>query len=186
MTRLCFIDTETTGLLKPKGIDVAHQPRITEISIYITNKKYKVLKSYNTLINPGISLEPHIVRITNITDNMLRDKKKFKKHAKKIKKLIEDSNRVIAQNLPFDKGMIDYEFERLNKKVKWPFDLFCTVEQSMFLKGIRLKSTELFQHSSGGEINNIHRAEADVLAMIKYYDYILKMGKKFTKEIKCG
>ena len=49
---------------------------------------------------------------------------------------------------------------------------FCTLEQSMHIKGHRLKNSELYTIATGKEIENAHQAKADVLATYESYKWL--------------
>lgn len=169
---LCFFDTETTGLPEAKGTSNSLQPYITEICIIRTDHKFNIIGEYTSLIKVPIEIPTFITRITNIDNKMVNKFPYFNKHIKKINKVLKGADILVAQNLRFDKDMIEIEYSRFNKKIVWPKTLFCTVEQSMHYCGMRLKSTELFDYTGGREIKNIHRARADVIAMIEYFQHI--------------
>jgi DNA polymerase-3 subunit epsilon len=171
--KILLLDTETTGLVSAKGANLDTQPYIIEFfGIIIDGKDHTKVSQFHTLIKPPIAIPPIITKITGIDDNTVKKAPRFSKVRKSIKKIIECSDMMIAQNLRFDYDMINIEFQREKRKVKFPINLFCTVEQSMHFRGFRLKSTELYQLAKGKEIQGIHRAEADVLAMIDYFEFI--------------
>jgi len=169
---ISLVDTETTGLVEAKGTRLDLQPYVIEICIIMYNHKYKEVKKISTLIKPPVAIPPIITKITGINDSMVRNSPTFDEVLPAVRKILKRSDVLVAQNLPFDKEIIQMEFDRRNSKVKWPKKLFCTVEQSLHLRGMRLKSTELFDMAKGKEIKGIHRAEADVGAMLQYYKMI--------------
>lgn len=171
---ITFVDTETTGLLVPKGSNLENYPHIIEIySVQIDIKKKKILNELNTLVKPPISIPFFITKINGIDDNMVKNAPNFKDIFKKVSKTVSGSKILVAQNLRFDHDLIKVEFKRLEKKIKMPDYLFCTVEQSMHLTGIRLKSNELYKLATGKEsIKGHHRAKTDVDAMIEYFNFI--------------
>ena len=168
---IVFIDTETTGLVDSLGCELEHQPHMIEICIIKTDSKAKkIIGEFTTLIKPPVEIPYHVTaKVHGIDDYMVRNSPTFEKVFPKIKKIIKGAKTMVAQNLPFDKNMIEIEAERLSIKVKLPPKLFCTIEQSMHFKGFRLSSAELYDSAKGKKIKGQHRARADVLAMIKYY-----------------
>lgn len=171
---ITFGDVETTGLLESCGNSLDNQPKITEVCLIQVDKNFKVVNKFSSLINPGVEIPLFITRLTGITNEMAMDAPLFQEVYKKIKNTLKASYRFVAHNLEFDKTMLEIEAKRINKQLTFPDDLFCTVEQSMYIKGIRLKANELHKIVTGKDIIGIHRAENDVLAMIKNYKFLIK------------
>lgn len=175
---IAFMDTETTGLVEAWGTSLNLQPHLIEICIILTDEKLNMLAELDTLIKPPIEIPKHITKITNITNEMVETAPNIKKVLPNIKKRLKQSDQLVAQNLRFDYDMIRIEAERQKLKIKFPNELFCTVEQSLHFAGMRLNSKELLararKESKATEFKNIHRAKADVLAMIEYYRLIAK------------
>ena len=69
MQKFAIVDIETTG---------AHAGAhgITEIAILLHDTR-KVIDSFSTLINPETAVNPFVMRLTGITNEMLRDAPKF-------------------------------------------------------------------------------------------------------------
>ncbi len=172
---ILFVDTETTGLVEAIGTSLFHQPYIIELCIIRTNKNLKPQRVLSALIRPPIPIEPHITRITGITNEMVETAPEFADVYKEAKSISKGAARFVAQNLMFDKALLEFETTRLGKKpiIAKDIDLFCTVEQAMHLNGFRMNSKELHAAAGKGEIKGIHRAKSDVLAMIEYYRYIV-------------
>lgn len=170
MSDLIFVDTETTGLLEPIGIDLEYQPHMFEICIFRTNKKLKIIDKYQDLIKIPVPIPIHISRITGVYDEMLINKKPFKKHFKAIQSIMRGAKIFVAHNATFDESIIENEFERLNKTIHFPPVKYCTVEQTMHIKGYRLKLLEALEELTGETfIENQHRAKYDTKALIKIY-----------------
>ncbi|NDB35863.1 MAG: hypothetical protein EB023_11115, partial [Flavobacteriia bacterium] len=91
-----IVDVETTGG-SPK------QSKITEIALY----KYdgtSITDSYISLINPEQSIPDFIVRLTGITDSMVKEAPKFYEIARNILDFCEGAV-FVAHNVGFDYGM---------------------------------------------------------------------------------
>jgi len=170
---ILFIDTETTGLPGPLGNPLELQPRIIEIYAALTNNKGKIKKEFETLIDPGIPIPDFITKITHIDQTMVYGQPRFKDIAKDFARFCKKANTMVAHNLPFDHRMFEIEYERIGRPLPLPKDLFCTVEQSMHIKGFRLKLMEIHQLATGlPEIPGAHRARNDVKAMIKAWKWL--------------
>jgi len=179
---ITFMDTETTGLPQAIGADLIFQPYIIEIfaiQMKETKKGLKEVRRIDTLIKPPIPLPAVITKITGLKDHNLTGAPTFPDLYKEIVSVFFGSKRMVAHNLPFDIGLLKFELERMNKLFHFPYppDHFCTVEQSMNLKGRRLKLIELHEIATGEPtIIDAHRAENDVMAMVKCYEYLRRKG----------
>jgi len=170
---IIFLDCETTGLPLPMGTDIILQPHITEIYAALTTSKGKIKAEFETLINPGVPIPDFITKITGIDDMTLIDEPPFIDIAREFESFMGKAKTMVAHNLMFDKTMIDLEYQRIGKQSPTPKNLFCTVEQSMHIKGYRLHLKELHQLATGlPEIPGAHRAKNDVLAMIKCWKWL--------------
>lgn len=178
---ITFADTETTGLLRPAGSHLNNQPYTIEVCAIQTNHKLKTIKEIDTLIRPPIPIPEHITRITGIDDNMVKGAPSFSEVFKPLKKMLKESDILVLQNYRFDHGMFTNDAARLGKKFKFPKGRFCTVEQSMYIRGRRLKLSELYQMATGKpEIVGAHRARKDTLATIAVYKWLMKLAKGAT------
>lgn len=169
-----LIDTETTGLLEAEGTDLSLQPHLTEIYAMQVDDDGKVICELDTLIKPPIPLPEIITKITGLTDAALAGAPSFAEIFPKLVEVFFCSHTVVAHNLPFDEGMVINELKRLGKEHHFPYPpiKYCTVEQSMWIKGHRLKNSELYEHATGKEIVGAHRAKVDVLAMYESYKWL--------------
>jgi len=167
-------DTETTSLIPNHSVKIDALPEVIEFyAAKVDLKKGKVLKELDMLIKPSRSLsdKPALgdkkttTQITGITNEMLAKMKPFKDHADEIAKILTSADYVIAHNVSFDKEVIDIEFERLKRKIKWPRAI-CTVEATAHIKGSRMTLTKLHEYLFGKTFD-AHRAKSDVEALIR-------------------
>lgn len=188
--RALGFDTETTDLIRSRFRPLKDQPHITEFfgmvmdGVPVTSAGETIptvvwneTETFQSLFNPGVFLTPQIVKITGLTDDILRDEPKFDVHAERIKELIESCDIVFAHNLGFDRAMIDIEMERCGLKVNWPSRMICTVECTEHFVGRRLKLMELHKFLfDGEEFEGAHRAENDVRPMARCFKQLWSMG----------
>ncbi len=167
-------DTETTNLIQNHSIKPDEQPEIIEFYAAKVNLKTgKIMNEIETLIKPSrkLSDKPErgskktITQITGITNEMLAKEKPFADHADQIAKILTSTEYVIAHNVSFDMEMVDIEFERLKRKIKWPRAI-CTVEATSHIKGGRMTLTKLHEYLFNEEFK-AHRAKSDTTALIK-------------------
>ncbi len=166
-----ILDIETTG-------GKYNEEGITEIAIYRFDGR-KVVDQFISLINPERPIQPFVVNLTGINNNMLRSAPKFYELAKRIIE-ITDSCILVAHNAEFDNRILTTEFDRLG----YPFakQTLCTVElakklipdQPSYSLGKLVKSL-------GIPITDRHRANGDALATVQLFKLLLAKDK--SKEI---
>jgi DNA polymerase-3 subunit epsilon len=176
MLKALIFDTETTGLTGTALLQQDRQPSVIEFygAIFTLQKngKYRANRNVEFLIKPPTPFKEEGVRrknitaITGLTNEMLADRPMFADVAKVIFDFIESAPLVIAHNLAFDKEMLDLEAKRMQYMIKWPPGL-CTIEQTVHLKGDRLKLEELYTHLFKEKFTTAHRAKADVMALAR-------------------
>ncbi len=99
-----IIDLETTG-------GKAELDKITEIGIVIHDGE-KIIDTFSTLINPERSIPYNIIRITGITDSMVKNAPKFYEVAKKVVEITKNTI-FVAHNVRFDYSFLQEEFRQL-------------------------------------------------------------------------
>lgn len=169
-----IFDTETTGLTGPSLLPVRHQPKVTELygALYEDGEKIDEVEFF---ANPGERLDPKVVKITGITDAMLREAKPFSEYAPRVAAIIERADEVVAHNLSFDVAIVEAEFERLgHSPILWP-EKICTVEATEWIKGFRLKLSDLHEHLFGEPFKGAHRARVDVEALARAFFELRRM-----------
>lgn len=175
MKHLLF-DTETTGLIKNTAIRIENQPHIIELFGLSLGDELEEVGHWGSLFNHHKKLPDEIVKITGITDEMIKDAPWFYNKAAEVKAFIETHDIVVAHNLTYDMQMVDNEMARCNLTVNWPADRICTVEQTEHIKGHRLSLTALHEHLFGEGFPSAHRAENDVRPMARCYIELRKRG----------
>lgn len=169
------IDTETTGLLQPEGTALEYQPYIVEICAIRINDAFQRTGEVITLVKPPIPISEKVSKIHGIYDKDVKDKPTFPEIYRDLVDLFLGCHTMVIHNAPFDCNMLALELYRIGKQFQfpWPPIHYCTVEQSMHLKGHRLKLSELYEMATGKtEIVGAHRAENDVLALIDCYRWL--------------
>ena len=164
---LSFVDLETTGTS-------TNFNRIIEIGILKVDRN-KVIRKYETLINPEISIDPFIQQYTGINPQDLENAPTFYDLKDEILEILKDSI-FVAHNVRFDYGFIRNEFKRFD--ISFSSKHFCTVKLARLLypewKKYNLDTViEKFKLN----IKRRHRAFDDAKAIWHFY-------KKSQKEIK--
>ena len=108
--REVVFDTETTGL-DPRSGD-----RIVEVGCIELNNYLPTGREFQIYINPGRPVSEATVRITGITNDTLRDKKRFE-HPDVVDQLMAffGDDPIVAHNAEFDRGFLNYELELLGR-----------------------------------------------------------------------
>jgi DNA polymerase-3 subunit epsilon len=115
--KFAITDIETTG-------SYASGNSITEIGICLHDGE-KVIREFQTLLNPGVYVPPYITSLTGISNEMLEDAPTFADVADELLELFEDAV-FVAHNVSFDYSFIKAEFEALG--IKWQSRRMCTVK----------------------------------------------------------
>ena len=99
-------DTETTGFNAGSG------DQMIEIGA-VKIKKGEITDRFDELINPGRPLREEITNITNITDEMLKDKDTEENVTKRFKDWVGDAP-MVAQNARFDISFMESAYAKYN------------------------------------------------------------------------
>ena len=153
-----FVDVETSG-------SHARYGQIIEIGI-IRVEDGVITDTYETLINPGVSISPFITTITGISNSDVHNKPTFDEVALDVKRLLEGAI-FVAHNARFDYGFVKTEFKRL--AITFNAKTLCTVKISrqLFPKQ-KSHSLENIIKTHGITVNARHRAYADCDAMVQF------------------
>jgi DNA polymerase III epsilon subunit-like protein len=175
---MIVFDLETTGLPKAEGADLDNQPRIIEFGAIKLDNKLKEVDRTEFFCNPGHPLPPVITKITGITDDELKDKKPFIAHYEHICEFFLGEKTLVAHNLPFDRKILKFELERLDKLTAfpWPYKHICTVEVGEVIWGKKRKLVDIYLEVTGKEHKGAHRSIADVEALIEILQWYRKEG----------
>jgi DNA polymerase-3 subunit epsilon len=175
---MIVFDLETTGLPLADGADINLQPHITEFGAIKLDHQLKEISMLELLINPGIPLDPKVTKITGLTDDMLKDKKPFVARLEEITNFFLGERVLVAHNLPFDRIVLKFELERLDKMTMfpWPPEQICTVEVGETIWNKKRKLGDIYLEITGQEHKGAHRSIADVRALIEIVRWYKKGG----------
>jgi DNA polymerase III alpha subunit (gram-positive type) len=171
-------DLETTGLPKAEGSDLDIQPKIIEFGGLKLDADLNEVARLEFFCNPGHELDPQITKITGITDDMLKDEKPFIGNYKTLCDFFLGESQLVAHNLSFDRRILRFELERIDKitKFPWPPDHICTMEISKSVWGKFRKLGEIYFEVTGKEHTGAHRSIADVEATVEILKWYRKEG----------
>lgn len=172
-----LLDTETSGLISNRSIKLAEQPHIIEwYSALVDFLNGTIEQELDFLIKPPQPVSDEIIKITGITNEMLKGAYDFGHYKNAIKETIENASLVIAHNLSFDMEIVALEAERHSLEIKWP-QKCCTVEATIHLLGYRLTLSGLHEHLFGRPFTGAHRAKQDAQALIRCAVELYKRGE---------
>ncbi len=158
-----ILDIETTG-------GQFNEEGITEIAIYRYDG-HEVTDQFISLVNPEIPIQPFVVKLTGITNAMLRSAPKFHEVAKRIVEITKDCI-IVAHNAPFDYRILRTEFRRLGYDFQSP--TLCTVELAQKLLPEQPSySLGKLVRSLGIPMADRHRATGDAMATVKLFRLLL-------------
>ncbi|WP_081212407.1 exonuclease domain-containing protein [Salegentibacter sediminis] len=166
-----ILDIETTG-------GKYNEEGITEIAIYKFDG-HQITDQFISLVNPEKPIQPFVVNLTGINNEMLRNAPKFYEVAKRIVEITTDCV-VVAHNAKFDYRILRTEFRRLG------FDYerrsLCTVELSKkLIPGQQSYSLGKLVRALGIPLSDRHRANGDAQATVKLFKMLL--AKDVEKDI---
>lgn len=157
-----IIDTETTGM-RPGFA------RLTDIAI-IRVEKGKVVRRFESLLNPGLPIPPSITRFTGITDEMVQDAPSFDEVALQVKELL-DGAVFVAHNVAFDYGFVKAEFARIG--VPFEAETLCSVQLSRTVyPKERGHSLDAVIARCNLSCENRHRAMPDAQAVWDFFQHL--------------
>lgn len=170
-----ILDIETTG-------GQFGEEGITEIAIYRFDG-HEVTDQFISLVNPEIPIQPFVVKLTGINNDMLKTAPKFFEVAKRIIE-ITDGCIMVAHNASFDFRILRTEFRRLG--YDFQTQTLCTVELAQQLIPEQPSySLGKLVRGLGIPIADRHRAAGDALATLKLFQLLLTkdLEKKIVKAL---
>ena len=175
---LIVFDLETTGLPKAEGSDLDMQPKIIEFGAIKLTEELIEVDRLEFFCNPKHMLDPKITKITGITDDMLKDQKPFIAHLEKLNEFFLGTKRMFAHNLGFDRKILKFELERLDKVTSfpWPYEHTCTVEVGQRVWGKMRKLGDIYEELFEEKIEGAHRSINDVEATLRIIEWYAKEG----------
>ena len=170
-----ILDIETTG-------GQFNEEGITEIAIYKFDG-HEIVDQFISLVNPEIPIQPFVIKLTGINNEMLKLAPKFHEIAKRIIEITKNCI-IVAHNAVFDYRILCTEFRRLG--YEYTAKNLCTVELSQRLL------PEQPSHSLGKLVRALgipmadrHRASGDAMATVKLFKILLEkdLEKIIVKEL---
>ena len=160
----CIIDTETTGMR-------ASSSRIVDIGI-IRVKNGVITNTFESLINPGITIPSKITEITSISESDLINAPSFDEVALEIAEILRGAV-FVAHNVQFDYSFVQSEFRRIG--MDFQALTLCTVRMSRALfPDVHGHSLDAIIYRHNLSVRERHRAMPDAYSV---FDFISSISK---------
>lgn len=169
-----IVDIETSG----------SQPAnhgITEIAIVLYDGK-EVEGRFSTLINPGVAIDPYVVGLTGITDEMVAKAPAFWEVAPKIESLLK-GRIFVAHNVNFDFSFIQHYMVQAGKRLT--NKRLCTIRLARkAFPGLRKYGLNALCEQLDIQNEDRHRALGDAMATTELLEScIQQMGESGLQEM---
>lgn len=170
-------DIETTGF-------DPYNDKIIEIGA-VKLKGNKIIDRYSTFINPERKIPEEIIKLTNITDDMVKDSPTIEEELPNFLKFVENAT-LVAHNASFDVGFITQKSKLIN------IDISPTVIDTLqWSRNIRKDKSrhglKAICKDYGIDLDNHHRAvddaEATAEVFKKFINIVLKEGAYKLNEV---
>ncbi|NNC94323.1 MAG: GIY-YIG nuclease family protein [Chitinophagales bacterium] len=163
-----IVDVETTG--GSPSFD-----RITEVAVLVHNGK-RIIESFSSLINPQQEIDPFVMALTGISNEMVEDAPLFEDVYPVFEELTRDKI-LVAHNVRFDYGMIRREYKRMDRRFQRKH--LCTVKLARkIFPGLRSYSLGTLCKNLEIPIMNRHRAYGDAEATTVLFEKLLFNDRK--------
>ena len=176
-TTYCVLDLETTGFS-------FRTEKITEVGI-MKIKNGEVIDEFSCFVNPEKSIPLDVVKVTNITDDMVKNAETIDKVFPKILEFIGDSV-LVAHNADFDMGFLKYNAEQLGYELNNTYIDTLRLARELFPEYKKYK-LGIIAENLGIKVEVAHRALDDVDTTVKVLwvmlDMLKKRGAKTVNEI---
>ena len=173
-TTYCVLDLETTGLS-------FRTEKITEIGIMkIKNKG--VIDTFSCFVNPEKPIPPEVVKVTNITDEMVKEAQTIDVILPSVLEFVGDSV-LVAHNADFDIGFLKYNAQELGLKLENTYIDTLRLAKSLFPDYKKYKLGKIAENL-GIKVEVAHRALDDVDTTVKVFHVMLdKLQEKGVKKV---
>ncbi|MCR4434597.1 MAG: PolC-type DNA polymerase III [Clostridiales bacterium] len=159
------LDIETTGLNYDRD-------RITEIGA-VKVKGGKITGEFSSLVNPQIPIPSFIVKLTGITDDMVREAPTIEEVLPGFIEFLGNSA-VVAHNAPFDMGFIKYNARTMGINVDNPIVDTLQLCRNLF-PNLKKHKLNIVAHHLGIKMDNHHRAVDDSKTTAEIFVKCLEM-----------
>ena len=167
-TEYCVLDIETTGLSY-------RTEKITEIGA-IKIKNGEIIDTFECFVNPEKPIPYEVIKVTHITDDMVRDAETIENVLPKFLEFIGDDV-LVAHNANFDIGFIRHFAEIYGHRLDNTYIDTLSIARDMFPDYKKYRLGLIAEHL-GIRVDVAHRALDDVKTLVKVFEVMLKKLKE--------
>ena len=171
-TTYVVLDLETTGTS-------CINDKITEIGM-VKFKNGEIIDTYETFVNPQISIPEEIVQITGISDDMVKDAPTIEQVMPSVINFIQEFP-LVAHNASFDIGFLRYNAQPLGYQIDNVVIDTLQLARDLFPEYKRFKLGKIAENL-GIKVDVAHRALDDVKTLVKVFDIMINRLKE--KDVK--
>jgi len=163
---ICFLDTETTGINRSTDQIIELALKVVEFEKR-SGKIISIKKEYESFNQPDKEIQDHIIALTGINQEMVKDQYI---EWEEVDSILKNVDLIVAHNASFDRSFVD-KLSKVTPNKIWG----CSIKDIDWLsKGFSNQKQELLCHWHGFYFD-AHRAMNDVDALIHlmihpYYD----------------
>ncbi|MFC1501114.1 exonuclease domain-containing protein [Elusimicrobiota bacterium] len=169
LPNLAFLDVETTGLMPHVG------DRVCEIAILRRNSDGEIIR-WNTLVNPCRDISQEVSNINQITNEMVSSAPEFFSISQKVLEMLDNAY-LVAHNAGFDISFLNKELEICGLSLP-KSQVIDTLQIARKFFKFPSNSLQNIAKYIDLEVEQKHRAMADVDTMYKVFHYLLNSLKK--------
>jgi DNA polymerase III subunit epsilon len=163
-----IVDIETTG-------SHCTLSGITEVAVIVTDGR-EIIDRYVTLVDPGLRVPRFIEALTGINNRLLEGAPAFSDISKDLFQILS-GNIFVAHNVNFDYTFIKNKFSECG--IDFNAKKLCTVRLGrQIIPGLSSYSLDSMIRELGIVVSDRHRAEADALAAMEIFHYLLRNDKE--------
>ena len=167
-TEYCVLDIETTGLS-------FRTEKITEFGA-IKIKNGEIIDTFECFVNPEKPIPYEVIKVTHITDDMVRDAETIEQVLPKFLEFIGDDV-LVAHNANFDIGFIRHFAELQGYKLNNTYIDTLALARDMF-PDYKKHKLGIIADNLGIRVDVAHRALDDVKTLVKVFEVMIKKLKE--------
>ena len=167
-TEYCVLDIETTGLSY-------RTEKITEFGA-IKIKNGEIIDTFECFVNPEKPIPYEVIKVTHITDDMVRDAETIDQVLPKFLEFIGDDV-LVAHNANFDIGFIRHFAQLQGYKLNNTYIDTLSLSRDMF-PDYKKHKLGIIAANLGIRVDVAHRALDDVKTLVKVFEVMIKNLKE--------
>lgn len=170
----CILDIETTGIS-------FRTEKITEIGA-VKVKNGEIIDTFESFVNPEISIPAKITEITHITDDMVKNAETIDKVMPKFLEFI-GKLKLVAHNADFDISFLKHNAEKLNLEMNNEYIDTLALSRQLYPEFKKHKLGNIAENL-GIKPENAHRALDDVKTLKQVFTKMIEKQKEELNKTK--